>query len=261
MTAKMDYKYKRNSSAFDVLTPESAYWIGFLYGDGSCTQMSRIQLVLSQKDEEALIGFRNFIQCIEKPIKHFVTNCGHPSCSFEIRDWRMIKALSKYSLNLRKNKRGLIHISLLQPDVVRDFIRGLFDADGCFYYDGLHKNNLFAEITGYKPAMKSLKSILTYYQVINEHKNLTRNGSIWRIRFPKDACLKLIRFLYEGNPRYYLKRKYGIAKNYLDRLNETHEVTVETYLRPVSQFNKGKQSEFNERKWFTEDKAGVKDGN
>lgn len=33
------------------------------------------------------------------------------------------------------------------------------------------------------------------------------------------------------------------------------------YLRPVDQFNKGKQSEFNERKWFTEDKAGVKDGN
>lgn len=33
------------------------------------------------------------------------------------------------------------------------------------------------------------------------------------------------------------------------------------YLRPVSQFNKGKQSEFNERKWFTEEKAveGLKD--
>lgn len=33
------------------------------------------------------------------------------------------------------------------------------------------------------------------------------------------------------------------------------------YLRPVDQFNRGKQSEFNERKWFTEDKIGVKDGN
>jgi hypothetical protein len=27
------------------------------------------------------------------------------------------------------------------------------------------------------------------------------------------------------------------------------------YFRPVSQFNKGKQSEFNERKWFTEELA------
>ena len=27
------------------------------------------------------------------------------------------------------------------------------------------------------------------------------------------------------------------------------------YFRPMSQFNDGKQSEFNERKWFTEEKA------
>lgn len=27
------------------------------------------------------------------------------------------------------------------------------------------------------------------------------------------------------------------------------------YFRPMSQFNDGKQSEFNERKWFTEAKA------
>ena len=27
------------------------------------------------------------------------------------------------------------------------------------------------------------------------------------------------------------------------------------YFRPVSQFNKGKQREFNERKWFTEELA------
>lgn len=28
------------------------------------------------------------------------------------------------------------------------------------------------------------------------------------------------------------------------------------YFRPVSGYNKGKQSEFKERKWFTEEKAG-----
>lgn len=225
-------KYERNSSAFDVLTPESAYWIGFLYGDGSCTQRNRIQLVLSQTDGDALISFRNFIQCIHKPIKHLINkNTNKPYCYFQLSDWHMKKALAKYSLNRRKDQRGLIHISLLQPDVVRDFIRGLFDADGTFYYDGLHKNNLFAEITGYKPAMKSVKAILTHYHVINEQKNLTRNGSVWRIRFPKDACIRLIKFLYEGKPRYYLKRKYGIAKSYLDRLNETQEATVENVLK------------------------------
>lgn len=32
------------------------------------------------------------------------------------------------------------------------------------------------------------------------------------------------------------------------------------YLRPVDGFNKGKQSEFKERKWFVEDKIGAKNG-
>lgn len=30
------------------------------------------------------------------------------------------------------------------------------------------------------------------------------------------------------------------------------------YFRPVSQYNKGKKSEFKERKWFTEEKIGGK---
>lgn len=250
----MKLKYDRDSSSFSLLTPESAYWIGYLYGDGNCTQENKVRLCCKEEDEEILIKFRNFIKCIHKPIKHFLSN-NYSYCSFEIRDWNMIKDLSKYSLRTLKSKRGLIPLSLLQKEIARDFIRGLFDADGCFYYDGLHKNNLFAEITGFLPAMKSIKAVLVCCGVIEENKKITRNGSIWRIRFPKNSCLKLIRFLYEGNPRYYLKRKYGLAKSYLDRLNETHEATVEKYFRPVSGFNEGKQSEFKERKWFTEEKA------
>lgn len=30
------------------------------------------------------------------------------------------------------------------------------------------------------------------------------------------------------------------------------------YFRPMSDYNKGKKSEFNERKWFTEEKIGGK---
>lgn len=41
--------------------------------------------------------------------------------------------------------------------------------------------------------------------------------------------------------------------------NERQECEVWTrvmgYMRPLSQFNKGKQSEYKERKWFTERKA------
>lgn len=225
----MNKKYKRDSFIFNKLTPDSAYWIGYLYGDGNCTCENKIRFCCASCDEELIYSFRSFIKCINKPIKRFLGKNGKPYSSFEIRDWEMHKALKKYSLCLCKKDRGLVHLSLLQDDVSRDFIRGLFDADGCFYYDGLHKNHLFAEITGYKPVLKSIKAVLTRHNVISETKNITKNGSIWRIRFPKDSCLKLIRFMYEGTPRYYLSRKYGLAKSYLDRLNETQEATVEKF--------------------------------
>ena len=88
------------------------------------------------------------------------------------------------------------------------------------FIQNLHKNHLFAEITGYLPVLKSLKQILESAGVITDKKHITRNGNVFRIRFPKDSCLKLIRYMYKGSPKYYLRRKYGIAKDYLDRLNE-----------------------------------------
>jgi hypothetical protein len=75
----------------------------------------------------------------------------------------------------------------------------------------------------------------------------------------KDDTLRLMTFLYKDKPYYFLKRKYGIAKNYLDRLNETtlykSEVIVETYHRPTNQFNKGKKQEFKDRTFYNENKA------
>lgn len=253
-------KYELNERVFDEVNSESAYWIGYLYGDGNCSCENKVRLCCKEQDKELLIGFRNFIQCIKKPIKHFLNNGKYPTVSFEVRSWKFIKALAKYELNKLKSQRSGIHIDLLQDGVSKDFVRGLFDADGSFYYDGLHKNNLYAEITGNMPVLKSIKSILVRHNIVDEGKKIVANGSVFRIRLAKSDCLKLINFMYEGKPRYFLKRKYGLARSYLDRLNEMtlkkSEATVENqYHRPVSEFNKGKKEEFAERKYFTEKNA------
>ena len=223
-------KYALNEKAFDEVNSSSAYWIGYLYGDGNCTRENRIRLCCSEKDKDILFSFRDFVSCVEKPIKDFMAAGKYPSCSFEVISWKIKKTLSKYGLTKPKKDRGLLHIDLMQDNVAKDFVRGLFDADGSFYYDGLHKNNLFAEITGYLPVMKSLKSILLRHKVISEKKKITSNGKVFRIRLAQADCLRLIDFMYGEKPRYFLKRKYGLAKSYLDRLNETThkcEATVE----------------------------------
>ena len=191
-----------------------------IYGEGNCTTENKIRLCCAEKDIDLLTNFRNFIGS-DKPIKRFLAKNKYPSCGFEIRSWKMHKTLQHYDLTKQKRDRGSLHIDLLQDEFSKDFIRGLFDADGSFYYDGLHKNHLFAEITGYMPVLKDVKRILVRHKVINETKKIVTNGKIFRIRFAQSDCLKLINFMYDGKPRYLLNRKYGIAKSYLDRLNET----------------------------------------
>lgn len=251
-------KYEIKENIFDTITRDSAYWIGFLYGDGNCTNENKVRLVLSAEDYEHLIKFRAFVGNIERPIKQFMNFRDNPACGFEFRSWHIHDTLKKYELTRRKENRGRLHQDLVQDTVIRDFIRGIFDADGCFYYDGLHKNNLFSEITGRTALLKDIKEALVRAGVISDKKKIVKNGCIQRIRLAKDDTIRFIKFLYADKPRYYLSRKYGMALSYLERLNDVTQKRSDSpqkYHRPVSEFNKGKKNEYYERKCFCEEVA------
>lgn len=51
------------------------------------------------------------------------------------------------------------------------------------------------------------------------------------------------------------KDRYEIKLEDNERQECERWTRVMGYMRPLSQFNKGKQSEYKERKWFTERKA------
>ncbi len=214
-------KYELNERVFDSVNNASAYWIGYLYGDGNCTCENKIRLACAWSDKELLYQFRNFISSNDRPIKEIISDSCH-NAGIEFRSWRIHNAIKKYELTKRKEDRGYVHPDLLQRDVCSDFIRGLFDADGSFYYGGLHNNWLYSEITGRMPVLKDIKNVLASNDVIKEDKKIVKNGSVFRLRFAKDNTIRLIRYLYGNSPMYYLRRKYGLAKSYLDRLNETN---------------------------------------
>ena len=250
----MKRKYKLNEKIFDELTTDGAYWIGFMYGDCNCPNENKIRFALAETDYQQLVRFRNFIGSDERPIKRFLSN-GKPFCGFEFRSWRMHNTLSKYELTKRKENRGRLHVELLQDINARHFVRGLFDADGSFYYGGLHKNNLFAEITGHMAVLKDIKNILVRFNVINDKKKIVKNGSVFRIRMAKADTMRLIQFMYADSPRYFLSRKYGMAQSYLERLNDMtskDEATVQKYYRPMSEYNVGKRKEHADRELFVE---------
>jgi RIO-like serine/threonine protein kinase len=56
--------YQLRHDAFDELTPDAAYWIGFLFADGSIIgrgKSARIQVRLSERDREHLVKLRRFL--------------------------------------------------------------------------------------------------------------------------------------------------------------------------------------------------------
>lgn len=215
-------KYRLDEKVFDNVTEDSAYWIGYLYGDGNCTMENKVRLAVSYEDRDILYQFRDFIKSNDRPVKDFILKDKQYS-KLELRSWRIHNKIIPYGLTTRKDSRGRLPVDLLQYEKGKAFVRGLFDADGCFYYNGLHKNNLFAEITGYMPVLKDVKQLLVSAGVIGTNKKIVKNGFIFRIRMAKKDTIKFIEYLYGDNPKYYLRRKYGIAKSYLERLNEKEQ--------------------------------------
>ena len=249
--------YPINERCFDELNDRSAYFLGLLYADGRCTLENKVRLWVSEKDKGILLRYRDFLQTNSRPIKNKLLD-GKQYFGLDFRSWRVHNKIKEYELTLRKEKRHRLNIKLLQPEVRRHFVRGIFDGDGGFYVD--KRGYMFAEITGHKPLLKDLKNILVLDNVIEKNKHIVKNGSIFRIRFGAKETLLLGQYMY-NNAKDFIERKNSIYRNHVERLNELAEKKVlslkrqsrynkDTDLRPVQNWNKGKQEEFALRKKF-----------
>lgn len=125
--------YKLNHDAFIDVTPNSAYWIGFLMADG-CINYRKdsntvaINLQLAIKDYEHLVKFKSFMEA-ENPISRSWQNTNFGSfecCRFSFCSHRVANNLADYGVKPRKTFDA--KISLLENN--RDFWRGMVDGDG-----------------------------------------------------------------------------------------------------------------------------------
>lgn len=214
-------KYDYDKDVFNSVNEKSAYWIGFIISDGYMNG-NRLAIALSEKDIDLLRQFKDFIRSPKRPIRKFISNRNYPSAEIRVRSWDYKKALDKYGMNLLKKDRSYVPIELLQDDIRRHFLRGIFDADGSYYIDT--RGYMFAEITGYKRMLKIVKQILVSDKIISEKKKITKNGKIFRIRLSAQDAIKLGEYLYKGYPNIYCShRKHNIYQAHVERLNNTTE--------------------------------------
>lgn len=129
-----------NHAAFDVLTPDVAYWMGFFWADGCVHQDAygspALILGLAEKDEAHLMKFRAFLSSTHAITRHkkTATSFGGDWFSFRVRSQRLCEVLGT---------RGFAKKDARIPDDVlansRDFWRGVVDGDGSI---GVNLNRL-----------------------------------------------------------------------------------------------------------------------
>jgi hypothetical protein len=195
-----------NEDAFDVLTPEACYWIGFLYADGHIRKEgseSSIEVEIELKDKEHLIKLAKFVGSNKEP-KQYSDN----SCTIRFYSKKMQQRLRELGLSHDKSYTAKPHYLLKDSP---DFWRGVVDGDGSL------SNQLNCALLHLCGTEETITSFINYLNI---------NGLDTKAiaRFCKGtSCLHQVNFsckkgIYTANLLYkdasvYLDRKY---KTYLE---------------------------------------------
>lgn len=123
------WSYDVDLCYFETINRKTAYWLGFLFGDGCIPDKentSQLYIALSANDEEHLLKFRDEV-APEKPIYRYEENSFKYS-RLEICRIELIDSLERHGLDCEKTESGVVPD--LNDEMFGHFTRGLFDADG-----------------------------------------------------------------------------------------------------------------------------------
>ena len=201
---------KFNEHIFDQIdSEEKAYWLGFIFADGYISSspirkgvksVYQFELSLGIKDIEHLNKFKRFMG-YEKDI---ITDGNR--CRFVVANKYLWTLLNELGCTPNKS------LSLTFPDIpqnlVKHFIRGYFDGDGCI---SRHVHNTCVtphiELLGTK---QMLEQILFYSNISAKYKHDKRHSEeTWSLEWSKQEGIDFINYLYQ-DCSIYLDRKYEL---------------------------------------------------
>lgn len=207
---------KFNQHIFDKIdTEEKAYWLGFIYADGYIESHDEgkkdrfgFELSLGLKDIIHLQKFANFM---EHP-----TNLKEDSyrCRFCIVNKHLWHTLNNYGCTPRKSL--ILEFPneniFKSEDLIKHFIRGYFDGDGCLSYQKYKTidGNIYVPSTSFLGTLNFLSKLSEYINVDKNMRKANKTGSNQCLTFSlaKKESINFLQLIYE-NSSIYLDRKYA----------------------------------------------------
>ena len=200
-----DYDYFKT-----IDTEDKAYWLGFIYADGNVNKaLSTLTINLQARDSQHLSKFNKSI-CGNFPIKIYDERHGdktYPMCRLLVYSTKMMKDLVEAGIT--PNKTKTMKMPNIPSVLMRHFIRGYFDGDGCVC-EHKHKRGLSvigcSFVCGNSVFLEDMRKILydndikSYLQPVYNH--------------PENMRLTMAGLLQPDNFLHYI---YDDATIYLDR--------------------------------------------
>lgn len=183
-------------------TEEKAYFLGFMYADGNVSSsMGAFSLTLHNKDIEILQRFSNLFYGEDRTVSR-----KEPYVTLSIYSLHMKEKLISYGCMPNKTFKTKMP-TFLRQDLVRHFIRGLYDGDGCI---STSSNMIRVILTGSLTFLEEVKdAILSYKPSIQPIIRLTKHKTnVADMVMGKQAdCVDFLNWIYQ-DATIYLSRKY-----------------------------------------------------
>lgn len=213
---EVDYNY------FKIIdTEHKAYWYGFLLADGHVND-KEINLCVQKKDINILEKFKR-----DLATNYLIKYDQHNNPFLTITCKELSKSLLDKGFNHRKSWYLDFDkiLSYVPNELVRHFIRGMFDGDGSlkyYTYKYLQKPQYHLGYTGLKNVCNFLKEFFKIdRKLVHESSQtytlITRNS---------EKILEICNYLYNDST-IYLKRKY-------DTFNQIKMMTFNDYNKAIS---------------------------
>lgn len=212
-------KYKLNEKFFETIdTEEKAYFLGFLFADGYINEsLFMVDLTLHQQDTDILKTFINHIYYEDRPLKII----RHRYVRLVISSKKLIYDLKSWGC-FQKKTFDLKFPSDIPQSMIKHFIRGYFDGDGCVTID--KQNTLNISIVGTIEMLMEIKNqLILNCQVTDtvlDNRFPSRNNNIRALRYGGNIIInRIYHYLYD-NSTIFLNRK---KNKFLDILeNKTY---------------------------------------
>lgn len=203
-----------------INTQEKAYWLGFLWADGSivktasrCSGKNRMTLSQKVSNVEHLKLFANTIKAPANIQYCKGTYDGQPSTRISINSRKFCIHLEQLGFDVKSRR---IHVPKMPKTLYRHFIRGYFDGDGCLsiYVQTSQRtpvNRQEFSLTGNETLMLEIQQILNEQTTVSKSvhiKRYKRTDKAVSLRYGRKADVTTLEHYLYDNATVYLKEKH-----------------------------------------------------